>query len=208
MKKTWVKLLAFSLGAFLASSIQAVEVEVEIEDFSYIPQQVAINVGDTVKWKNRDAVRHSTTSGENAVPNGKWNSGLLSMDQTFSLVFEEDGTYPYFCVPHPWMTGTVIVNPRPDTGDTTPLPAVEERLKAVNAQLEVRPTSLEFALPSVTNLELVVYNLTGQMQIVLARGIYKEGRYEIPRPRFIPGVYFVRLSTDESVITRKLVQMQ
>lgn len=29
---------------------------------------------------------------------------------TFTVEFEEPGTYPYICIVHPWMTGNVIVN--------------------------------------------------------------------------------------------------
>jgi plastocyanin len=29
---------------------------------------------------------------------------------TFTVKFEEPGTYPYICIVHPWMTGSVIVN--------------------------------------------------------------------------------------------------
>jgi plastocyanin len=29
---------------------------------------------------------------------------------TFSVKFEEPGTYPYLCIVHPWMTGSVTVN--------------------------------------------------------------------------------------------------
>lgn len=207
MKKTWVKLLAISAWALLASSMQAIEVEVEIEDFSYRPQQVTINVGDTVKWKNRDAVNHTATSGENGVPDGIWNSGLLAMDQIYSFAFETDGTYPYFCTPHPWMTGTVIVNPKLDTGDTT-LPAIEETLNSDRAELEIRPTTLEFVVPNAAQIQLAIYNILGQEQVLLAQGIYGEGRYEIPKPQLVAGVYFARLLTDGTAITRKFMQVQ
>jgi plastocyanin len=29
---------------------------------------------------------------------------------TFEFTFDESGTYDYFCMVHPWMTGKVIVN--------------------------------------------------------------------------------------------------
>ncbi|MBT5206234.1 MAG: hypothetical protein HOM00_03905, partial [Acidimicrobiaceae bacterium] len=29
---------------------------------------------------------------------------------SFSHTFTEAGTFDYFCTPHPWMTGTVVVD--------------------------------------------------------------------------------------------------
>jgi predicted secreted protein with PEFG-CTERM motif len=33
----------------------------------------------------------------------------MMVDGTFSFTFDSAGTYPYFCMVHPWMQGTVIV---------------------------------------------------------------------------------------------------
>jgi len=62
---------------------------------------------------NGDAMIHSVTSGESdgtaGTPDGRFDSGFLEPGDTFTFTFTEAGTYPYFCLPHPFMTGTITV---------------------------------------------------------------------------------------------------
>ena len=51
-----------------------------------------------------DTVEHTVTS-----DNGLFDSGLFGKDATFSFTFEEKGSYPYYCIPHPNMVATVSV---------------------------------------------------------------------------------------------------
>ncbi|MCH6571973.1 MAG: hypothetical protein IH780_05365, partial [Thaumarchaeota archaeon] len=43
-------------------------------------------------------------------PDGTFDSSLFMAGTTFEHTFDEAGTYDYFCMVHPWMTGTVQVN--------------------------------------------------------------------------------------------------
>ncbi|MCV0392137.1 MAG: PEFG-CTERM sorting domain-containing protein [Nitrosopumilus sp.] len=71
---------------------------------------VEILVGDTIKWQNADTAAHTVTSGSATDgSNDIFDSGLFPPGQTFSYTFEEIGTYPYFCIVHPWMEGSIIV---------------------------------------------------------------------------------------------------
>jgi len=67
-----------------------------------------------VTWTNNDAVGHTVTSGSStgtvASPDGLFDSGDIAPGETFSYTFTEAGTFDYFCTPHPWMMGTVIVS--------------------------------------------------------------------------------------------------
>ena len=40
---------------------------------------------------------------------GSWGSDTLKNGQTFSMVFDKAGTFPYVCTFHPGMVGTIIV---------------------------------------------------------------------------------------------------
>lgn len=82
---------------------------VQMSNFSFSPSTTTIQVGDTVTWVNQDAMEHTSTSGVNGVPNGIWNSDFLGFEQSFSHTFNEPGSFPYFCIPHDFMTGRVIV---------------------------------------------------------------------------------------------------
>ena len=75
-----------------------------------IPANVAIRVGGEVTWYNDDTAAHTVTSGTpNGEPDGLFDSGLFLPGSTFTFKFDESGTYPYFCIVHPWRIGTVTV---------------------------------------------------------------------------------------------------
>ncbi len=38
-----------------------------------------------------------------------FDSGLFGKDKSFSYTFSQKGEYEYYCIPHPYMTGKVIV---------------------------------------------------------------------------------------------------
>jgi len=71
---------------------------------------IEIIVGDEVVWKNADTAAHTVTSGTPTDgPDGIFDSGLFAPGKTFDYTFTKKGTYPYYCIVHPWMTGTVFV---------------------------------------------------------------------------------------------------
>jgi aldose sugar dehydrogenase len=83
----------------------------ELTDTAYQPNPVQVSVGDTVTWTNDDATTHTVTSGEDGQPDGTFDSSIMAPGQTFSHTFTEgEGEYPYFCVLHPNMVGTVSVS--------------------------------------------------------------------------------------------------
>ena len=75
----------------------------------YIPSKISIRQGESVTWLNEDAAFHSVTSGTYENPNGMFDSGHLDPNESFSIKFEESGTFDYFCTLHPWMKGKVVV---------------------------------------------------------------------------------------------------
>lgn len=82
----------------------------EVENRCFIPNLVEIKTGDQVKWKNNDVTVHTITSGSAfSGSNKKFDSGLINAGSEFSHVFEKTGSFPYYCIVHPWMEGMVIV---------------------------------------------------------------------------------------------------
>jgi len=77
----------------------------------YLPYTVTIDPGGEVTWSNDDSAAHTVTSGTaKDGPDGNFDSSLFMAGTTFSVdTLDEEGTYPYFCMVHPWMTGEVIV---------------------------------------------------------------------------------------------------
>lgn len=110
----WAAMVALG-WAFLAGAaprVRAATWDVAIQNFAFVPANLTINVGDTVRWTQKDAAIHTTTSGANGVADGLWNSGNMSLsaNRVFSFTFNTPGTYPYYCVPHPaTMRATIVV---------------------------------------------------------------------------------------------------
>jgi nitrite reductase (NO-forming) len=82
-------------------------------DEAYTPPVITVEAGTTVTWTNEDAIVHTVTSGTASDTagtfDGTFDSGDMAEGDTFSFTFDEPGEFPYFCIPHPWMQGTVIV---------------------------------------------------------------------------------------------------
>ena len=77
----------------------------------YLPYSVSINEHSSITWTNDDTTVHTATSGiPSDGPNGIFDSGLISPGKTFTNQFDEEGTFDYYCIAHPWMTGKVIAN--------------------------------------------------------------------------------------------------
>jgi plastocyanin len=89
----------------------------------FVPANVTISTGTTVRWTNTDEEQHTTTSDM-----GLWNSGALNPGQQYQYTFNAPGTYAYSCLIHSGMRGTIAV-----TGpELTPTPGGTETPQATN----------------------------------------------------------------------------
>ena len=76
----------------------------------YIPEDLVITAGTSVMWENEDNAAHLATSGTPADgPDGIFDSGMIMGAGIFEYEFSDKGVFPYYCVVHPWMVGTVTV---------------------------------------------------------------------------------------------------
>lgn len=80
---------------------------VDIRNLTFSPNPITIHQGDTVEWENNDGQKHTSTN----EPNGDLWDISMEDGQHGSHTFTEAGTYRYFCEIHPFMRGTVIVEP-------------------------------------------------------------------------------------------------
>jgi plastocyanin len=76
---------------------------------AFSPNPIQVSVGTTVTWTNNDVEPHTVNAGENATPSGLFDS-YIPPAGTFQHTFTEPGEYPYFCILHPNMVGTVVVS--------------------------------------------------------------------------------------------------
>jgi plastocyanin len=84
-------------------------IPVAVKGFVYIPETVTVPAGSSVVWTNQDNAPHTSTGFGDAV--SALDSGAIIFGQTFTQAFDTPGTYPYYCVYHPNMLGTVVVTP-------------------------------------------------------------------------------------------------
>ncbi|MCR4327075.1 MAG: plastocyanin/azurin family copper-binding protein [Nanoarchaeota archaeon] len=76
-----------------------------VSGFEFTQSEILIKVGDTVIWTNMDFSSHTVTSDSGE----ELDSEYLGKGGTYSHTFTKVGEYSYYCVPHPYMKGKVIV---------------------------------------------------------------------------------------------------
>lgn len=92
---------------------------ITMSNFSFSPNVIKVKAGTTVTWLNNDDVEHTVVDADAATPaqrlfdstgekEGK-SPQLMQKGDSFSFTFDKPGTYRYKCQPHPFMTGTVVV---------------------------------------------------------------------------------------------------
>ena len=89
------------------SAIGANKVVVAMRNFAFFPDTVRVRPGTQVTWVNCETDIqdfHTSTSST-----GAWSSGALNRGEFFSRSFGTAGSFEYFCEPHPFMRGAVIV---------------------------------------------------------------------------------------------------
>ena len=74
----------------------------------YDPEEITIDTGDTITWTNNDITIHTVTSGMvESGHDGIFDSSIIGSSESFEYTFDDAGYYPYYCVLHPWMLGSV-----------------------------------------------------------------------------------------------------
>jgi len=66
--------------------------------------RITIAAGTTIEWTNADPLPHSVTAVDRS-----FNSGLIQPGKTYRHTFTRAGTYNFYCMPHPFMKGVVVV---------------------------------------------------------------------------------------------------
>ena len=79
--------------------------KVQISNFKYAPPAITVKAGGTVTWTNGDSAPHTAT----AKANSAFNTDTLKQGQSKKVTFSKPGTYPYTCLFHPFMSGTIVV---------------------------------------------------------------------------------------------------
>jgi amicyanin len=88
-----------------ASPKQAARVvKTGIKNVNYLQPRLQVTAGTTVEWTNNDPMPHTVTATDKS-----FDSGLINPGKTYRHTFTKAGTYNFFCTPHPFMKGTIVV---------------------------------------------------------------------------------------------------
>jgi plastocyanin len=100
-----------AVATFAGQSAPAADTEVDIDQFTFLPQHITVKAGTTVTWINDDDVPHTVASSSKL-----FKSKPLDTRDKFSFTFTTPGTYEYFCSLHPHMTGAIVVEAATGSG--------------------------------------------------------------------------------------------
>jgi len=78
-----------------------------IKNYKFVPQQISIKRGQTLRWENHEKRQYHSVWFE-ALGEEEPDDYLFPEDN-YERLFSKTGTFPYRCGPHPEMTGTVLV---------------------------------------------------------------------------------------------------
>ncbi|MEX1046767.1 MAG: hypothetical protein WD757_04080 [Actinomycetota bacterium] len=100
-------LIAVLVGAHPASAV-APSHFVDTDEFSFDPSITIANIGEAVEWSNIGSVSHTATAER---PFRIFNTGTIMSGQQQDATMGYGGTYPYRCLFHTSMSGTIRVRP-------------------------------------------------------------------------------------------------
>ncbi len=80
--------------------------DVEIKAFQFDPPAVQAQVGDTIRWTNRDLAPHTATADEFG-----WDTETITKGKSVEITVTDGMETSYFCAFHPQMTGTIELLP-------------------------------------------------------------------------------------------------
>ncbi|WP_181704803.1 amicyanin [Chthonobacter rhizosphaerae] len=110
-------LTLLSAPAFAADSIQVITdgnaaaggATVEIAKMKFATPEVTVKAGEAVTWTNTEALPHNVHFKTGPGLTEEHEGPMLRSKQTYTVQFNEPGTYEYICTPHPFMKGKVVV---------------------------------------------------------------------------------------------------
>lgn len=122
---------------FLVSITHAATLhDVEIKKFKFSPAEITIEVGDSIRWTNKEKRQYHSVWFKQL---GEPEADYFFPDEFFERTFDEVGDFPYICGPHPRMKGVVHVVP---ASSTKPVPKAEKPVDTESSISSQRRTEI------------------------------------------------------------------
>jgi|GEM_PF-845051 len=148
-------------------------VAVAIEDFSFVPFEVAALPGAQLTWTNRGAVAHTATFDEVEGRVEGLDTGTVAAGETGTLSAPEaPGSYSYLCEIHPSMRGVLVVAAQrdPPTDDAAAGDPVDAAPADDEAGAAAPASDGDFATPALVGAIAIVLAGAGAFVIALRGG--------------------------------------
>jgi plastocyanin len=85
-------------------------VEIDAKSNQWTPNDIIVDVGTKVTWRNTDPILHNIKKSADALDfGGTFGLNSFSPGATYSFTFTKVGTFPYACTIHAGMTGKIEV---------------------------------------------------------------------------------------------------
>ena len=105
LKRTVAILLLTLVGSVAVAGDEVVLVV--IKDFKFIPQDVRIKPGQTIRWENQEKRQYHSVWFE--ALGEEEPEDYLFPDDSYERRFDATGSFTYRCGPHPEMIGSITV---------------------------------------------------------------------------------------------------
>lgn len=206
MKKTTF----FLFFAFLLSNLSFATTRIiNVQNFSFSPNNLNAFVGDTIKWVwvSGDHTTTSTTIPPTAMT---WDQPITPLDLTYSYVVTVPGTYNYKCTPHEPMGMTGVVNVQISSIEQSSNNASSYSLKQ-NYPNPFNPvTNISFSIPKSEFVKITVYNEIGKEIETIVSERLNQGNYTINfnAGKLSSGIYFYRIISGNFTETKKMLLLK
>ena len=104
---TIIALLLLALAITVGHAGSDDVVVIVIKDYEFIPRDVTIKPGQTIRWENHEKRQYHSVWFEQL--GEEEPADYLFPEDSYERKFEATGDYPYRCGPHPKMLGSVTV---------------------------------------------------------------------------------------------------
>jgi plastocyanin len=198
-----LNLIALLLMMAVAHLSFAAQHSVTVQNFSFTPADLSIAHGDTVNWNCTSGFHNVHHRGGTVPASAPWS---------YQFIFNNSGdsTFHYQCDIHTSMQGTVTVEPASGV-DLDAAPVLSAfRLEQNYPNPFNSSTTIQYNLPSATDVRLTLFDTQGREVRQLFEGPVGAGIHQVTLEAsgLAGGTYFCRLQTPLASSTRSLIYLK
>lgn len=199
MKKIYFILIAAIL---ISRSALATIHMITVSSFQFTPNNLTVDVGDTLMWMWSDG-SHTTTS--SSIPAGAdpWNAPMNSTNTDFTYVVTVEGTYNYVCTPHAgFMRGQFTAV---STSSVRSITAADGFF--INPTNNGSTLNIGYTVNRSSTVKVSLIDLTGKVAKVLVNNLQPAGRYteSYSADELQKGIYIAEMITGSERYTKRII---